>query len=73
MPNQPIPGHAADIATWTTDPAAHADHLIALRDGRVLAQGSVAEIITESVLSELYQVEVSVIEHRGARVAVYYR
>lgn len=53
--------------------SAHADHIIAMRDGRVVAQGAPGEIITPHVLREVYEVDVEVLDASGgSRVAVYF-
>ncbi|GAA3688667.1 iron complex transport system ATP-binding protein [Yimella lutea] len=52
--------------------AAYCDQIIAMRDGRVLAQGSPELIIDPDVLREVYEVDVEVLEARGRRVAVYF-
>jgi iron complex transport system ATP-binding protein len=53
--------------------AAHADHIVALRDGVVLAQGPPTEVITPEVLAAVYDLDVPVVEAAGQRVAVYFR
>jgi iron complex transport system ATP-binding protein len=53
--------------------AAHADHIVALRDGHVVAQGPPEEIISTEVLRKVYDLEVPVVEAAGQRVAVYFR
>ena len=53
--------------------AAHADHIVALRDGVVLAEGPPAEVITPAVLATVYDLDVPVVEVAGQRVAVYFR
>ena len=35
----------------------YADHLIAMRDGQIVAQGTPAEVVTPALVRELYQVE----------------
>lgn len=53
--------------------SAHADHIIAMRDGLVVAQGTPEEIITPEVLRTVYDVDVEVLEAgSGSRVAVYF-
>ncbi|WP_136248793.1 ABC transporter ATP-binding protein [Halomonas borealis] len=39
----------------------YADHLIAMRDGRIVAQGSPAEVVTEALVHELYGVTCTLI------------
>ncbi|MCL8027461.1 iron ABC transporter ATP-binding protein [Nocardioides bruguierae] len=48
------------------------DEIVALADGRVVAQGPPADVIRPEVLEDLYGVPVSVHEVDGHRVAVYY-
>ena len=43
--------------------ARYADRLLAMREGRVVAFGSAHEVVSESVMKELYQVDVKVIPH----------
>lgn len=45
--------------------AAWADHVIAMKDGRVVAEGTPSEVLTEEVLFQLYDVPVAVAEHQG--------
>ena len=45
--------------------AAWADHIVAMKDGRVVAQGPVEDVLTESVLSQIYDAPVSVGSHQG--------
>lgn len=53
--------------------AAHADHIVAMRGGEVVAQGGPEEIITPQVLREVYEVEVEVLRAANDRpVAVYF-
>ncbi|MDN5768046.1 MAG: ATP-binding cassette domain-containing protein [Humibacillus sp.] len=71
-----VDDHAKTIALVLHDvnfASAHADHIVALRDGIVVAQGPPEQIITPEVLSEVYEVDVSVLDHDGQRVAVYFR
>ena len=53
--------------------AAYADRIIALADGRVVASGTPAEIITPDVLQRVFDTPVEVLQHGGAPLAVYYR
>lgn len=50
----------------------YADHIIAMRDGKLAAQGTPRELIRPEVLRELYQVEVKVHEIDGQRIGVFY-
>jgi len=53
--------------------AAHADHIVALRDGVVVASGSPEQILRTPVLQQVYDLEVPVVEVDGQPVAVYFR
>lgn len=53
--------------------AAYADRIVALSGGRIAAAGTPEEIMRPEVLSEVFETPVDVIEHRGRRLAVYYR
>nr|WP_321508536.1 ATP-binding cassette domain-containing protein [uncultured Celeribacter sp.] len=50
--------------------AAHADHIIALKEGQLHAEGPPSEMITGPGLSDLYDAEVEVAEVRGRRVVL---
>lgn len=53
--------------------AAHADHIIALRDGEVIAAGPPSDVITPAVLESVYGIDIDVVETRGMRMAAYFR
>ncbi|MFE7135966.1 ABC transporter ATP-binding protein [Streptomyces sp. NPDC057638] len=53
--------------------ATYSDRIIALRDGRVAASGTVGEMMRAEVLSEVFDTPVQVHEVDGKRTAVYYR
>ncbi|GAA1480567.1 ABC transporter ATP-binding protein [Gordonia sinesedis] len=53
--------------------AAHADHIIAMRDGAVVAAGPPEDIITPAVLHSIYDIDIDVVTSRGMRVAAYFR
>lgn len=52
--------------------AAHADHVVAMRDGRVAATGSPEQIVRTDVLREVYDLDVPVHHVEGQPVAVYF-
>lgn len=52
--------------------AAHADYIIALKDGRIAAQGDVREIIRTDVLRRIYGMDIRVIDIDGRPVCLYY-
>ncbi|CAB5677784.1 Iron(3+)-hydroxamate import ATP-binding protein FhuC [Delftia tsuruhatensis] len=50
----------------------YADHIIALKDGRLAIAGTPAEVVQDDVLSTLYGIPVSVHEVRGRRLCHYF-
>ena len=50
----------------------YSDYIIALKQGEVVANGCVSEVIDESILSEIYETPFNIIEHDGNRVCLYY-
>ncbi|QAY71377.1 ABC transporter ATP-binding protein [Xylanimonas protaetiae] len=48
------------------------DTIVAMRDGRVVAHGTPEEVVTEAVLREVYDVDVTIHETAGRRVAHYF-
>ena len=41
------------------------DHIVALKEGRILAEGTKKEVLTDDVISELYGESIKVIEDNG--------
>lgn len=60
-------GHDVTLA------AAHADRLLALRDGHVIAHGAPSEVVTETTLASVYSARTRVVAHpdTGAPVVLY--
>ena len=52
--------------------AAWADHVVALKDGRVAATGAPSEVLTAETLSQLYDTEVEVTQHQGRPVVLHH-
>lgn len=52
--------------------AAWADHVIAMKDGRIMAEGGPETVLTESVLSELYDTHVRVGRHRDRPLVLHH-
>ena len=52
--------------------AAHADHVVAMRDGRVIAAGTPEEIVCTDVLRSVYDLDVPVHHVENQPVAVYF-
>ncbi|MBF9002775.1 MULTISPECIES: iron chelate ABC transporter ATP-binding protein VctC [Vibrio] len=50
----------------------YSDSIIALKRGKVVANGAVNEVIQESVLSDIYETPFKVIEQDGKRMCLYY-
>lgn len=51
-----------------TATAAWADRVIALRDGRIAAAGACEAVMTEAILSDLFDTPFAVVEHAGRRL-----
>lgn len=58
--------HDINFASW------YSDHIVAMKHGRVAAQGSVAEMVRPDVLSDIYEIEIKVHEIGGQLISVYY-
>ncbi|MBV7295091.1 ATP-binding cassette domain-containing protein [Corynebacterium sp. TAE3-ERU12] len=52
--------------------AAYCDHIIALRDGRVVADGSPASVMDTDVLRDIYDMDMPVIDVNGQKMAMYF-
>lgn len=52
--------------------ARYSDHIVGMRAGRVIRQGSPAEIITPDALRAIYEMEIRVAEVEGQPLAIYY-
>lgn len=50
----------------------YADHICAVKDGQVVEFGTPAEIMTDDVLTRVFETDVQVIEGPNGRLAVYY-
>lgn len=50
--------------------AAYADHIVAMKQGRVYAQGSVQEIITQQHIREIFALDVDLIDYKNKKVVI---
>lgn len=50
----------------------YSDHIIALKEGKIIAQGSTDEIIRPEVLKEIYDIEMTIKEIDGKRFCLYF-
>lgn len=50
----------------------YSDYIIALKQGEVVASGTVEQVIQEQVLSDIYETPFNIIEHDGKRMCLYY-
>lgn len=50
----------------------YADHVVGMRDGRVVLDGPTAEVMTSERLAELYDLFIPIHEVEGRRIGVYY-
>ncbi|MFC0284612.1 ABC transporter ATP-binding protein [Camelimonas abortus] len=51
----------------------YADHIVAMRHGRVLRQGPPREMMTPEAMREIYDIDMRIEEIGGDRIGVYYR
>lgn len=51
----------------------YSDRIVAMRDGRVMLQGSPAEVMRPEVIRAIYDLDASIHEIGGDRIAVFYR
>ena len=51
----------------------YSDHIIAMRSGKPVYQGTPQEIIRDEVLRDLYEMDIGVHEVKGQRICVYFR
>ncbi|ODT83229.1 MAG: iron ABC transporter ATP-binding protein [Pelagibacterium sp. SCN 64-44] len=58
--------HDINFASW------YSDHIVAMKQGRVAAQGDVASIIRPDVLGAIYEMEIKVHEIGGQKISIYY-
>jgi len=58
--------HDINFASW------YSDHIVAMKHGRVAAQGPAAEMIRPEVLSDIYEMDIKVHEIGGQLISVYY-
>lgn len=52
--------------------AYHADRIVAMKDGRIVADGSPEQVVTTPVLAEVFGLDVPVYEMEGRPVALYF-
>ena len=50
----------------------YADHIVAMRDGRLAMQGPPSELITTEALAKIYDMEIPVEIIGGRRICVYF-
>lgn len=58
--------HDINFASW------YSDHIVAMREGRVVNQGTASEIINPEALREIYDMDINVHEIGGHRVSLFY-
>lgn len=52
--------------------AAWADHIVAMRDGRILAEGPPLEVLTPVILRDLFGMDITVAEHGGRPLVLHH-
>ncbi len=50
----------------------YSDYIIAIKDGQIAKEGTVNEIINETTLQEIYDMEFNVVEMKNKRIGIYY-
>jgi len=50
----------------------YSDNIVALKKGKVVANGTVAEIINQATLSSIYDTDFDIHEINGKRICMYY-
>ena len=50
----------------------YSDYICALKDGKIAKYGTVKEVVTKEVLSEIYQVDFEIMEIEGKPLSIYY-
>lgn len=50
----------------------YADHIIAMKQGRVIKDGSIHEVLTEETLEEIYDMKIDIKEINNNKICVYY-
>ncbi|MBV7433804.1 ATP-binding cassette domain-containing protein [Cardiobacteriaceae bacterium TAE3-ERU3] len=50
----------------------YADHITAMQDGKIFANGNTRDVLTQSTISNLYNIEVDIIEHHGKPLCVHF-
>jgi iron complex transport system ATP-binding protein len=58
--------HDINFASW------YSDHIVAMKHGKVAAQGSASAMIRPEVLSDIYEMDIKVHEIGGQLISVYY-
>lgn len=52
--------------------AAWADHIVAMKNGRIFAQGPAEQVLNEALLSELYGTPIEVSSHDGRPLVLHH-
>nr|MBP7981125.1 siderophore ABC transporter ATP-binding protein [Tolumonas sp.] len=50
----------------------YSDNIVAMKKGEVIKSGKVADVIDETILSEIYEIPFSIREIDGQRICLYY-
>lgn len=58
--------HDINFASW------YSDHIVAMRDGKVVRQGSTEDIINPEALKAIYDMDINVHEIGGQRISLFY-
>ena len=58
--------HDINFASW------YSDHIVAMRDGKIVRQGSTEDIINPEALKAIYDMDINVHEIGGQRISLFY-
>lgn len=50
----------------------YSDHIVAMKDGKIAHQGTPQQIIRSDILHDIYEIDITICEMDGQRIAVYY-
>lgn len=52
--------------------SAYADHIVAMKDGRIANEGSMKEMITKEVLDKVFDHNFNIVTHQDRNVCLYF-
>ena len=52
--------------------SAYADHIVAMKNGRIISEGSPKQVITKEVLDEVFDHDFNIVSHQGRNACLYF-